>query len=88
MPFIASSMVRMRSTAVTAKKAMPIAVSRPAFCVKELICSAMVSTPRASGRKFFRMNSCSTAMVWSNTGNAVEMASATVNSGTSDSSVV
>ena len=83
-----SSMVSMSITAVTTKNAVPMAVRRPAFSVKERICSAIVSTPRASGRKFSNTNVCSALTAWSNTGNAVEAASATVKSGTSASSVV
>ena len=48
----------------------------------------MVSTAGVSGSTFSRMKSCSEPIHWSNTGNAVVMASATVRSGTIESSEV
>ena len=81
-------MVIISITAVTKKNTRPIAVRRPALLVNAVIWSAMVSMPCASGRKFSSRKSCSAPMVSSNTGNAVATASATVISGTSDSSVV
>ncbi|MNC94105.1 hypothetical protein D3C83_108770 [compost metagenome] len=82
-----TSIVIIIITEVTKKNSRPIAVSRPAFCVNAVICSTMVSMP-ASGRKFSSRNSCSWPMVSSNTGKAVDTASATVSSGTSESRVV
>jgi hypothetical protein len=84
----ALSTVSISITAVTAKPAVPIAVRRAAFCVNELICSMIVSTAGVSGRTFSRTKSCSAPSHSSNTGKAVVMASATVKSGTSESSVV
>ena len=86
--FSASSIVSMSMTAVMKKNPMPMAVSRPAASVNSWICSRMVSMPRASGRKFSKMNVCSASTASSNTGKAVEAASTTVKNGTSDSSVV
>ena len=83
-----TSMVIISITAVTKKNPRPIAVSLPALRVKEVTWLAITSMPRASGRKFCSTNCCSAAVVWPNTGKAVDTASATVNRGTSDSSVV
>ena len=81
-------MVSISITEVTTKPAMPIAVRRAAFSEKVLICSISVLTAGVSGRTFSRMKSCSELIHSSNAGKAVETASATVKSGTSESSVV
>jgi len=88
MRFSALSIVSMSMTEVTTKPPRPIAVSRPTLRVKELICSITVSTAGVSGSTFSRMKSCRAVVHSSNTGNAVDTASATVKSGTSASSVV
>ena len=88
MRFSALSTVSISITEVTTKPAMPMAVRRAAFCEKELICSITVSTAGVSGSTFSRMKSCREPIHSSNTGKAVVTASATVNSGTSESSVV
>ena len=83
-----SSIVSISITAVTTRNARPIVVSRPACSVNDRICSLIVSTPSASGRKFSNRKSCSVLIAASNTGNAVESDSATARSGTIESSVV
>ena len=88
MRFSASSMVSMSITAVTTRKARPIAVSRPACSESPSSCSVRFSSPCASGRKFSNRNSCSVVIASSNTGNAVAAASATVSSGTMERRVV
>jgi hypothetical protein len=56
-----SSMVIISMTPVSASPATPIAVSRPARSVKELIWSASADRPSASGRTFSSTYSCRAA---------------------------